>query len=181
MPSASAMLLSTGISAVAQGPVRSETLRAGAYSLRVDLYTDPPFAGRRFKFDVVVDATAPADLRGLTLTAVALPDITTNATSVRARLNPAPSSGGFQGFVIMPVRGSWFLRFTMAGPGGNNTVDLPLQVAAPTAIPIWLAWTIALAPLLGLLMFAVEQRSYLARLSRSPSAMPDGASAHVGT
>lgn len=177
------LLASSTVSAgAAQGPVRSQTLRAGAYTLRVDLYSDPPFTGRRFDFDVLVSSGDQADLGGVTLTASAVPDTGTNATASRATVSRAgPSIGGFRGYVTMPVRGSWFLRFAVDGSAGNNTVDLPLQVAAPTAIPIWLAWAIGLAPLLGLLGFAAGQRSYLARLQQTAYPGRPGASAPAAT
>lgn len=172
----------SAITAVAQGPIRSETRYAGAYTLRIDLYSDPPFTGRKYTFDVLVSAIAPADLRGLTLTASAIPDVGTNATAAHASLSPAGSPmGGFKGYVTMAVRGSWLLRFDVAGPAGSSSVNLPLQVAAPTAIPIWMAWSIGLAPLLGLLAFAVRQRSYLARLQRSAWEGAGGASAPAVT
>lgn len=168
-------------SAEAQGPVRSDTLYAGAYRLRVDLYSDPPFTGRRFEFDVLVGADTPAALRGLSLSASALPEPSTNATPVDAVMKPAGGPGGFTGYVTMPVRGAWRLRFILGGSGAGNHVDLPLQVAAPSAIPIWSAWAIALAPLLGLLTFAFQQRSYLAQLQRAPVAATPAASVHAVT
>jgi hypothetical protein len=170
-------LLSSAITAAAQGPVRSETRYVGAYTLRIDLYSDPAFTGRRYTFDVLVSATPPADLRGLTLTVSAIPDTGTNATPVRASISPAPQTGGFQGYVTMGVRGSWLLRLTVGGAAGTNVVDLPLHVAAPTAVPVWLAWAIGLAPLLFLLLFAVRQRSYLAHLQLN-SGGPRGRAAH---
>jgi hypothetical protein len=169
-------LLSSAIITDAQGPVRSETRYAGAYTLRIDLYSDPAFTGRRYTFDVVISATPPADFRGLTLAVSAIPDTGTNATPARASISPARQPGGFQGYLTMGVRGSWLLRFTVAGAAGKNVVDLPLRVAAPTAIPIWSAWLIGLAPLLGLIGFAVHQRSYLARLQVKGSTAADGAS-----
>jgi hypothetical protein len=163
-------LLWSVITAAAQGPIRSETRYAGAYTLRIDLYADPAFVGRRYTFDVLVSATTPADLRRLAVTAWAIPDRGTNATAVHASLTPAGSApGGFQGYVTMSVRGSWLLRFDVAGPAGSSSVDLLLHVAAPTAIPIWLAWSIGLAPLVGLIGFAAGQRSYLSRLQRGAS------------
>ena len=54
---AGAALCSSAMTAVGQGPVRSETRYAGAYTLRIDLYSDPPFTGRRYTFDVVITAT----------------------------------------------------------------------------------------------------------------------------
>jgi hypothetical protein len=175
-------LCASAITAAAQGPVRSETRYAGAYTLRIDLYSDPPFTGRRYTFDVLVSATPPADLRAVTLTASAIPDTGTNATTMRASVSPAgQTAGGFQGHVTMGVRGAWRLRFTVGGPAGTNAVDLPLRVAAPTAIPAWLAWSIGLAPLLGLLLFGVRQRSYLARLQVMGSMGAAGASSPGGT
>lgn len=163
------VMLMSAIQAAAQGPVRSEMLYAGAYRLRVDLYSDPPFTGRRFDFDVVVSADRREDIQGVTVTASAIPDPSTNAVETAAMLVPAGSTaGGFKGSVNMVVRGGWVLRFTVSGKLGTNTVGLPLQVAAPAAIPIELAWTIALAPLLILAGFLVEQRSYLRRLQTAP-------------
>jgi hypothetical protein len=174
-------LLSSAISAAAQGPVRSETRYAGAYALRIDLYSDPPFTGRRYTFDVLVSAATPADLRGLTLAVSAIPEPGTNATPVRASVSPARQTGGFQGYVTMGVRGSWVLRFTVDGAAGTNAVDLALRVAAPTAIPIWFAWFIGLSPLLGLIGFAAHQRSYLARLQEGASLAVRAASVPAAT
>lgn len=174
-------LLIAAPSAAAQGPVRSETLYAGAYRLRVDLYSDPPFAGRRYDFDVLVSTGIASGLHGVSLRATAVPDVSTNATSVNAVITPAGSVGGFKGYASMPVRGAWRLRFMIGGPAGSNAVDLPLQVAAPTAIPIWAAWAIGLAPLLGLLGFAIQQRAYLTRLQRQASGAPPVASVLVAT
>ena len=163
-------LLVWAVAAAAQGPVGSDTLYAGAYRLRVDRYSDPPFTGRRFDFDVLVSADKPQDVQGVSVTASAIPGANTNATEVPATLVPAGSTpGGFKGFVTMPVRGGWTLRFTVSGPLGTNSVPLLLQVAAPAAIPIELAWAIALAPLLVLAGFLIEQRAYLRRLQTAPS------------
>jgi hypothetical protein len=178
---ACAALCSSAITAAAQGPVRSETRYAGAYTLRIDLYSDPAFAGRGYTFDVLVNAATPADLRGLTLAVSAIPEPGTNATTVRASVSPARQTGGFQGSVTMGVRGSWVLRFTVGGAAGTNAFDLALRVAAPTAIPIWFAWFIGLAPLLGLLFFGIRQRSYLARLQLMGSTGAGGASDPAGS
>lgn len=165
---AGTLLLST-VAAAAQGPVGSDTLYAGAYRLRVDRYSDPPFTGRPFDFDVLVSADKPQDVQGVSVIASAIPDVGTNATEVKATLIPAGSTpGGFKGFVAMPVRGGWALRFTVSGALGTNSVLLLLQVAAPAAIPIELAWAIALSPLLLLVGFLIEQRAYLRRLQATP-------------
>jgi hypothetical protein len=184
MRRAAALLFAIGLISVlmnipasAQGPVRSETLYAGAYRLRVDLYTEPPFTGRRYDFDVLVSAQPSADVGTVALTAAAIPAAGTNATEVTATISHS-SPLGFTGHVTMTVRGAWNLRFTVSGPLGTNSVPLPLTVAAPTAIPIWLAWTIGLFPLLFLLAFARRQRSALSRLQRQ--AAPGMLSASTG-
>jgi hypothetical protein len=178
---ACAALCSSAITAAGQGPVRSETRYAGAYTLRIDLYSDPPFTGRRYMFDVLVSAATPADLRGLTLAVSAIPEPGTNATTVRASVSRARQTGGFQGYVTMGVRGSWVLRFTVGGAAGTNAVDLALRVAAPTAIPIWSAWLIGLSPLLALIAFGARQRRYLARLQAGAFPAPSAASTPAGT
>ena len=176
------LLCLPAISAAAQGPIRSETRYAGAYMLRIDLYSDPAFTGRRLNFDVVVGASTTDQLRSVTLTASAIPEAGTNASSVRATISHAGESvGAFRGYVTTQVRGSYRLHVTISGPAGTNAVDLPLRVAAPTAIPIWFAWSIGLAPLLGLLLFGIRQRSYLARLQVMGSTGAAGASSPVGT
>ena len=167
---AAGMFLQLSLPASAQGPVRSETLLAGAYRLRVDLYTDPPFTGRRYDFDVLVSADRASDARDVTVTATAIPDAGTNATDVAATVTPASSlRSGFQGYVTMGVRGGWKLHFVVNGPAGTNAVSLPLEVTAPPEIPSWVAWSVALSPLLFLLLFAWRQRSYLANLKREAS------------
>ena len=167
------VMLVSGLAAAAQGPVRSETLYAGAYKLRVDLYSDPPFTGRPFDFDVLVSADRSVDLHDLKLQAVAIPDPTVNATELPAVIGSGGATPhGFKGVVRMPVRGGWRLKFSVDASGGNNSVSLPLQVAAPTAIPISLAWAIALAPLPLLIAFLIEQRFYLVRLQGAASPQP---------
>lgn len=167
---AGVLLMVSAVTASAQGPVRSETLLAGAYRLRVDLYTDPPFTGRRYDFDVLVSADQPAYTRGVAVTASAIPEAGTNATEVPATLTAAPSSpAGFKGSVTMGVRGWWKLHFIVSGPMGTNATDLPIEVAAPTEIPVGLAWAIALSPLLFLLNFARRQRANLRRLQSAPA------------
>jgi hypothetical protein len=167
---AGGMLLLSSVGAFAQGPVRSETRYAGGYQLRVDLYTDPAFTGRPYEFDVLVSADRPADLRGVDVTAVAVPDAGTNATELPATITAVRSDpGGFKGYVTMGVRGRWHLHFVVSGLLGTNAANLSLEVAAPTEIPLWLAWAIALSPLLGLLAFARRQHSYLRRLQGSPA------------
>ena len=178
---ATLMLSALAISVTAQGPIHSETRYAGPYTLRVDLYSDPPFAGKRLDFDVVVTASTADQLRGLKLTSMAIPEGGTNGTAVRASVSPAQSAGGFQGHVTMSVRGDWRLLFTVSGPAGTNTVQLPLRVASLTVIPVWSAWLIGLAPLLGLLIFGIRQRSYLARLQVMGSTAAGGASSRVVT
>ena len=92
------LLCLSAISAAAQGPIRSETRYAGAYTLRIDLYSDPAFTGRRLNFDVVVGASTTDQLRSVTLTASAIPEAGTNASSVRATISHAGESvGGFKG------------------------------------------------------------------------------------
>jgi hypothetical protein len=172
-----ALLLVVGVAASAQqGPVESDTLYAGSYRLRVDLYSDPPFTGRTFQFDVIVSGESSVDLSDITLQAVALPDPGTNATALPARLVRSGSSRhGFKGEIRLPVRGGWQLLFTVQHRGGSDSKSLPLQVAAPPAIPISLAWAIALLPLFGLLIFLLEQRFYLERLQRTASPPPPSA------
>jgi hypothetical protein len=179
---ACAALFSSAITAAAQGPVRSETRYAGVYTLRIDFYSDPAFTGKRLDFDVVVSASTDDQLQGLTVTASAIPEVGTNASLVRATVSPAAQSvGGFQGYVTMQVQGSYRFWLTTSGPAGTNAVDLPLRVAAPTAIPIWFAWSIGLAPLLGVFLFGLRQRSYLARLQVMGSTGAGGASNPAGT
>jgi hypothetical protein len=179
---AAVLLGLSGISAAAQGPIRSETRYAGAYTLRIDLYSDPAFTGRRLTFDVVVAASTPDQLRGLTLTASAIPEVGTNASPVRATVSHAGQTAtGFQGYLTPQVRGGYRLHLTISGRAGTTAVDLPLRVAAPTAIPIWFAWSIGVAPLLGLFVFGLRQRSYLARLQLMGSMGEGGASSPVAT
>src|SRR5256884_1854188 len=176
------MLWLSAMWAGAPGPIRSESGSAGAYTLRIDLYSDPAFTGRRLNFDVVVGASTTDQVRSVTLTASAIPEAGTNASQVWAIISHAgQSAGGFKGYVTTQVRGSYRLQVTISGPAGTNAVDLPIRVAAPTAIPIWLAWAIGLAPLLGLLLFGIRQRSYLARLQVMGSTGAAGASSPVGT
>jgi len=76
--------------------IRSETRYAGAYTLRIDIYSDPAFTGRRLKFDVVVAASTADELRNLTLTASAMPESGTNASPCERISAPRGSHGAFR-------------------------------------------------------------------------------------
>jgi len=64
------------------------------------------------------------------------------------------------------VQGAWRLEIEVNGAAGVGTVSLPIEVAGPPAIPIWLGWLIGLSPMLGLAWFAGWNRRYLRRLVR---------------
>ena len=79
------------------------------------------------------------------------------------RADPA-EPGSYTGEVSFPVRGAWDLQLHASGPEGEATADVPITVAAPSAIPVWIGWLIGLSPLVGLAWFAWWNRNYLRRL-----------------
>jgi hypothetical protein len=139
-------------------PARVVPVTTGGYRLLVAFYDDAPRAGSTLWFSVEPAPGTPAPGARLHLTAQAVPAFGVPAAPVPATVGQHDHEPlGVAGQVILPVGGSWTLRLYLDGPLGNASAGVPLQVAAPPAIPRWLGWAVALIPVWGLLGFLLGQ------------------------
>jgi len=154
-----------------------ETVIAGPYMLDVLFYNEAR-AGRELQL-VVVPVGGSARPRPGAITIVAQPGAGISATVQRARVVPDPDRpGAYAVAVLLPVTGAWILRLEAVGPAGEGVGRLPVAAASPGAVPVPVGWALGLAPLAGLLAFAVAQRRWLARQTGAqaePSAAVEGA------
>lgn len=145
-----------------------EQRQAGPYSIEIGLDRDPPRTGQ----DLTVTVRAlpsGASLQGPAsgrVTVIAVPAPGTDATATRLTiLQPeAHDHSSYAGVVHLPVRGAWTLEIEVGGVSGPALTSLPIKVAGPPPIPVWLGWLVGLSPLAGLAWFARWNRGYLRTL-----------------
>jgi hypothetical protein len=65
-----------------------------------------------------------------------------------------------------PISGNWFVYLTIKGSEGTGQIRIPVRAEPPPKIPDWIAWAIALSPLLGIAGFALGQWRLVARRKR---------------
>jgi len=92
------------------------------------------------------------------------PGLGTDAVVLHAPLSPMGQTSTLVGTIRMPVRGAWNIVIQLNGPQGSGEASFPILVAGPGAIPIWLGWLIALAPLTGFAWFIWHQYRYHQKL-----------------
>ena len=142
-------------------PTARETVMAGPYALDVHFYGGAR-AGRELQ---LVVAPAGGDDRPApdALTIVGRPGAGVSSTPQRARIAPDPDRPtAYAVAVPLPVTGAWILHLAAAGPAGEGVGRLPIAAAAPGAVPVPVGWALGLAPLAGLVAFAVAQHRWLA-------------------
>lgn len=152
-----AVLLVTTEPAWAGGPARTETLAVGPYIIDFNLYQDPPYVDTPLEVTVVPHENS-LQLHGQV---VAEPGLGTDATPLRFNLAATEDSQGtLEGTIRMPVRGAWNLVIDLTGPEGSGTGQVAVTVAAPGALPFWLAWLIGASPLSLIAFWIWRQRRY---------------------
>jgi hypothetical protein len=160
------------IPALAHGvPVKQAERDVGGYHLIVSEYADPAHVDQGLPITVwAADGSAPLD--DAQLTAIGRPGLGTDATPTHvARLVEEPTEqGSYAAELAFAVAGSWDVEIDVDGPAGSGSVQVPVQVAAPAAIPVWLGWAIGLSPLLGVAWFASWNRRELRRLAATAAA-----------
>lgn len=148
-----------------EAPSRVEVKEVTAHTLEIALYDEQPYVRRPVRFTV---RALPAGtlLRCVAVTALGWPFVETRAIPTRlVRLRPDPEEPErCAGEVLVPVQGLWDLEIHVAAPAGREVARVSLTVAAPHAMPKWIAWLIGLSPLAGIARFAWGQRGYLRRL-----------------
>jgi hypothetical protein len=149
-------------------------------STRTDAYPAGPYTVTVTREDPVdVDHASDFGLRltpadGAGLVAITLPGPGTPARAGRATTEPGAGAGAYVVRASFPVRGAWVLAIDISGPRGRGRAVVPLTVAAPGAIPMWLGWTIGLSPLAGLALFLAAEVRTARRGVRPRARRPPG-------
>jgi hypothetical protein len=136
-------------------PLREETAQAGPYSVLISTYSLP----RTDQVASLTVAPQPGSPVFTRLRAELRPVGTTNSTPRRLEVRPDPADGpGVQEVIVTAnVVGAWSLHLALDGSSGPATVDVPVAVAGPPPIPVWLGWLIGLAPLYCGILFVIWQ------------------------
>ena len=92
------------------------------------------------------------------------PGLGTDAVELHSQLSPMGRSNTLVGAVRMPVRGAWQIMIQLDGPRGKGEASFAVTVAGPGAMPVWLAWLIALTPMVGIGWMLWHQRRYRQKL-----------------
>ncbi len=141
-------------------PASTETLIAGPYIIDVNLYQDPPVTDQSSEITVVPHEE---NLR-LTGRILMVPGLGTDAVELHSNLVSQGQTNTLVGTLRMPVRGAWQIVIQLNGPLGAGEASFPIRVGGPGAMPFWLAWLIALTPLLGIAWLIWHQHRYRKKL-----------------
>ncbi|SRR5579884_1950549 len=148
------------IQAQASNAPRTETLKAGPYSIEVTLSPDPPEVEKPLNVTLVTHGAS--QISGYVM---AVPGPGTDAIIVRTPLAPANHTPHMlMGILHLPVRGAWQVVINLDGSSGHGSASLDVTVSAPNAIPPWLGWLIGLSPLIGCAWLIWQQWNYRRRL-----------------
>ena len=141
-------ILCTCLSAQAHGvePLRTVEVQIGPYPVEVAYYNDPR-GGGTLDFSLELKEHFEGEMA---FTVIAVPGPTTDATPVKATLEPAAHQGGVDGRVRLPVSGQWLLDISATGHLGPGLGNAPVLAGTPPTIPFWLGWIVGLTPV-GLL------------------------------
>lgn len=154
------VLIVLGAARANNGPALTETLTAGPYTVDVNLYQNPPVTDQSVEVTVV----PRAKIVPLSGSIVVQPGLGTDAVPLHSQLSPPDQSGTLVASIRMPVRGSWQVVVQLNGPAGTGSASFLITVAAPGAIPVWLAWLIALVPTPAIAWLIWHQFRYRRRL-----------------
>jgi hypothetical protein len=137
-------------------PASTKSLIAGPYIIDFNLYQDPPVTDQSSEVTVV-----PHE-EGLRLYGriLMVPGLGTDAVELHSNLVPLSQTSTLVGTLRMPVRGAWQIIIQLNGPRGAGEASFSVRVAGPGAMPFWMAWLIALTPLLGIAWMIWHQRRY---------------------
>ncbi len=154
------VMLVLGAARFNSGPALTETLTAGPYTVNVNLYQNPPVTDQSDEVTVVPqDNNIPSSG-----SIVVEPGLGTDAVPLHSQLSPPDQNGILVGSIRMPVRGSWQVVVQLNGAKGSGSASFLITVAAPGAIPVWLAWLIALVPTPAIAWLLWHQFRYRRRL-----------------
>lgn len=154
------VMLILGAASASSGPALTETLTAGPYNVNVNLYQNPPPSDELVELTVVPQDTSVA----LTGSIVVEPGLGTDAVPLHFKLAPLNQTSTLVTNIRMPVRGSWQVDVELNGAKGPGSANFLITVSAPGAIPVWLAWLIALVPVPAIAWLVWHQYRYRRRL-----------------
>ena len=149
------LLLPLSAGAHAATPLKEETVQAGPYGIKISYYSLP----RTEQAASLTLAPLPGRPVFQQVKATLRPAGATNSTPRTLTVRPDPTDGpGVQEVIVTAnVVGAWTLHLEVNGPAGPSTVDAPIAVAGPAAIPVWVGWLIGLSPLYLAIGFVVWQ------------------------
>ncbi|GCE15129.1 hypothetical protein [Tengunoibacter tsumagoiensis] len=131
-------------------PAKIVQVEAGPYPLTIGFSKYPGNAGYTLPFSI-------ASTRSLTYHAETIPGSGLAAQTVQASISPNTGKQ-VQGDAEITVRGLWHLHIIVDGPQGRGSVEVPLSVTAPPAIPEWMGWVIGFIPIICLFIFLFMQQ-----------------------
>jgi hypothetical protein len=149
------LLLPMSAAAHAATPLKEETVQAGPYEIKISYYSLP----RTEQTASLTLAPLPGSPVFQQVKATLRPAGATNSTPRTLTVRPDPTDGpGVQEVLVTAnVVGTWTLHLEVNGPQGPSTVDAPVTVIGPAAIPVWAGWLLGLAPLYLAVGFVVWQ------------------------
>lgn len=148
------------LGAASGGPALTETLTAGPYIVDVNLYQNPPESDQLVEVTVVPHETSVP----LTGNIVVKPGLGTDAVPLHFTLAPLNQTSTLVTNIRMPVRGSWQVVVQLNGAKGSGSASFLITVAGPGAMPVWMAWLIALVPTPAIAWLVWHQYRYRRRL-----------------
>lgn len=144
------VFLLAAFTAAGSSPLTTQDAQVGPYRLLLSFYSLPRVGQ---ELNMTIQSKIPG--QQVQFSQVVLnPARNTDANAVRASISlDADNPEIYDVYVTPSVRGLWFLHLTVKGSSGSVTGDIPINVAGPPAIPIWLGWLIGLLPLPLLIAF----------------------------
>ncbi len=154
------IIIMLGAASASAGPALTETLTAGPYTVDVNLYQNPPPSDQLVEVTVVPhDVSVP-----LIGSIVVEPGLGTDAVPLHFKLTPLNQTSTLVTNIRMPVRGSWQVVVQLNGAKGPGSASFLITVAGPGAMPVWVAWLIALVPMPAIAWLVWHQYRYRRRL-----------------
>jgi hypothetical protein len=137
-------------------PARVETITAGPYRFKVNLYDDPARAGFTLPFEILPQGVTGGSW-SYQVTSIYQGSLV--ATDVRDTFSPVSGvPGGIQGDAEITVQGPWVLQVVVHGPSGTQTFTIPVTAVTLPAIPTWLGWFIGFTPVYGIAIDLIIQK-----------------------
>ena len=144
------LFLVAAFTAAGSSPLATQDAQVGPYHLLLSFYSLPRVGQ---ELNMTIQSKIPGQ-RVQFSQVVLNPARGTDANAVRVSTSPdADNPEIYDVYVTPSVRGLWLLHLTVKGSSGSITGDIPINVAGPPAIPIWLGWLIGMLPLPLLIAF----------------------------